>query len=240
MTAQVERDEAYVTGSEVSRRSSRILAELGVIVLGVMIALAADSWREGLLDSRVADQYQLRLREDVSESVIAIRAERERFTGARQAAWSLTSDSPAALGSSSEDPVADLITAAAMGLNREQLGSEVTYQELVASGQLALLPRAARAGVITHYNQLERLWIALSELPRINNRVTQLTGYNPIEFVAYGRSLTEADIARISRALADDDALQRELRQLHGDLVFAERLFDEVIAGAEQLVEILQ
>ena len=229
-----------MTGSASSRGRSRILAELGVIILGVMIALAADSWREGLLDSRVADQYQLRLREDVSQSLLAIADVRERFTAAREAALALTDGSATTSRSGSRDSVDDLLVAAAMGLTREELGSQVTYQELVASGHLALLPRSAREGVVAHYNDLEQLWVALRELPRVNNRVTQLTGYNPVEFVAYGRALTAGDEARISEALANDTALHQELRQLHGDLVFAERLFDEVLAGAEHLVQVLE
>ncbi|MDH3206698.1 MAG: hypothetical protein OEO79_08800 [Gemmatimonadota bacterium] len=216
------------------------MTELGVVILGVMIALAADSWREGLLDSRVASEYQMRLREDVSQSMIAIRLERERFSAARAAAMALTNDSVTAFGSSSGAHVDDLIVAGAMGLDREQLGSEVTYQELVASGQLALLSGPARSALVAHYNQMERLWVALRDLAKINVRVTQLTGYNPIEFVAYGRSLTEADRARLSEALENDTGLRRELRQLHGDLVFAERLFDEVLEGAQHLVRVLE
>lgn len=211
-----------------------------MVILGVMIALAADSWREGMLDSQVAAEYQRRLREDVSQSIIAIRLQRERFSAARAAAMVLIDDSGSAFGSNAGAYVDDLVVAAAMGLDREELGSEVTYQELVASGQLALLPGPARTGIVAHYNQLERLWIALRDLPRINIWVVQLTGYNPIEFVAYGQSLTTVDRVRLSDVLANDPELQRQLRQLHGDLVFAERLFDGVLEGAQQLTDVLE
>jgi len=140
----------------------------------------------------------------------------------------------------SADPVDRLLEAAAMGLGREELGPQATYQELVASGQLALLPRSVRSEVVSHYDRMEGLWSVLQDLPRLNDYVTRVTGYMPIEFLDHGRALTEVDRARLSEALATDEELSRTLREIHADLVFADRRFDETLDGAQTLLEALE
>ena len=42
-------------------RLGRVATELGIVVVGVIIALAADSWREGLSEKRLESQYVERL-----------------------------------------------------------------------------------------------------------------------------------------------------------------------------------
>ena len=227
-----------VTSSSTPSRTVRLVAELGVVILGVMIALAGDSWREGYLESQVAEEYEMRLAEEVSQTVTGIRSVRDRFTASRVAAGSLTG----VPGSSSRsgDPVADLLAAAAMGLDREELGPDATYQEMVATGHLTLIQGDVRRGVIAHYDRMERLWRLLQELPRLHDYVAQLTGYLPIEFLAHGQPLTERVAARLAEAIETDPALQQQLGQLHAHLIFADRLFDETLSGAQRLLNDLQ
>jgi len=215
------------------------LAELGVVILGVMIALVADSWREGVLDSQVARQYQERLRDDVSRGVGNLRKVRERFTNAQVAALSLTDGAAGDSESSPEDVAATFLVAAAIGIDREELESDVTYQELIASGQLVLLPDEVRTGVVAFYREMDRLVQALGSLPPLNSLVARTTGYNPIEFLTYGKVLQADDITRLARAFGED-AVKRELRELHAELVFYDRVFADILAQAEQLLVALE
>ncbi len=58
----------------------RALVELGIIVLGVGLALAADSWREGLADRRTEREYLQRLRLELEAGRVPIAANLARVT----------------------------------------------------------------------------------------------------------------------------------------------------------------
>ena len=70
-------------------RVRRSLAELGIVVVGVMIALAADSWREGWAESREESQYLERLREDVSSGLEVLIIERATYQSVMKACVAL-------------------------------------------------------------------------------------------------------------------------------------------------------
>jgi hypothetical protein len=85
-----------------------------------MIALAADSWREGALDSRIARQYQERLREDGEMGAVALREVRGRFTDAWVAAPALTTWGRGDSELSPQDIASELVVAGAMGVDRQE------------------------------------------------------------------------------------------------------------------------
>ena len=54
--------------------SVRLFAEFIVIILGVLIALAADTWRESRQEVADAERHLYALRDDMAESVTTLRS----------------------------------------------------------------------------------------------------------------------------------------------------------------------
>ena len=220
------------------RRARRAIAELGIVVLGVMIALFADSLREGVASARVEAQYVVRLRGDLSDGLDKLTKLRAEFAVVAESARALAESQDADTRPLPDDElIAALLAAAQMGFDPEQLGSDVTYRELVASGQLALLSSpATRQGLVAYYRESERLANGLESLPPINERVGELTGYLPTEFLNEGRALSVADRQRLIQELWSEPGISKELRLLNAELTFYDRVFAQVIAQGQQLI----
>ena len=208
-------------------RVKRAFAELGIVILGVMIALAADSWREELLEDQLELEYLSRLHADLSAGVVALQVKREEYQAVMEATWVVLG----ALESEDARPdddllVGNLVAAAAMGFDRHELASDVTYRELVTSGQLSLLSDyEVRESIVAYYRRVDRLANGLEELPAVNSFVGSLTSYLPIDFLLYGAELAAGDRSRLLKAVREDPNLSRQLRLLHAQLVFNDREF---------------
>jgi len=220
------------------RPVSRALVELSIVVLGVMIALAADSWRESVISARVEDQYVARLKGDLSDGLERLAELRGTFGSVAGAAATLAAALDEPVSPLTDDQlIATILEAAQMGFVPQQLGADVTYREMVASGQLALIGSpAVRQGLVAYYRNSERLAEALRALPRINDRVGELAGYLPTEFRTRGRNLTAADRQRLTDELWPDPEFARELRLLNAQLVFNDRVFAQVIDQGRALL----
>ena len=219
----------------------RVLAELVIVILGVMIALAADSWRQDLQEARVESEYLDRLRADVSEGLKVLSNERKRFAAATVAARTIIKGLESQARSDDDNLlVANLIAAAFTGFDREEMASDVTYSELVGSGRLNLIKNhTLRAGVIAYYRGSQRLASGLQGLPAVNDTVGSLTGYLPVEFSTFGVELTAGDRTRLLDAMRNDPELVREIRSLHSELIFYDREFEKLIAQGQQLLTLL-
>jgi hypothetical protein len=217
-------------------------AELGIVMLGVMIALAADSWREELAEDQVEFEYLGRLQSDLSAGVAILRGKREEYQAVKSAAWSVIK----ALESESGHPNNDvlvwkLIEAAAMGFDRHELASDVTYRELVTSGQLNLLTDyEVRESIVAYYRQVDRLADGLEELPELNFTIGSLTGYLPVDFLLFGVELAANDQSRLLRAARDDPQLTMQLRLLHAQLVFNDREFEGLGEQAQRALSLIE
>ena len=219
----------------------RVLAEFFIVILGVMIALAAESWRQDLLEAQVESAYLDRLREDVADGVIVLGVERMRFAGVTGAARKIVNALESEDQSDDDDLlVENFIAAALTGFDREEMASDVTYSELVATGRLNLIKNhSLREAFIAYYRGSQRLASGLHDLPRINYTVGSLTGYLPIEFSTYGAELTTGDRTRLLKAVRSDFELVKEIRLLHSELIFFDREFERLIAQGQQLLTLL-
>ena len=206
------------------------VAELAIVVVGVMIALAADSWRQDLQEARVEAEYLDRLKRDVSAGLVVLARERDRYTTVRNAA-KLVTDSLDGESAPIDDQalVDNFILAGQTGFDAEEMASDVTYNELVVSGRLNLIDdHSLRESVVAYYRGSQRLAAGLQSLPRINYVVGSLTGSLPVEFSGFGEELTSGDRARLLQALKNDPQLVRSIRQLHSELTFMHRLFEDL------------
>lgn len=128
----------------------RGLAELLVIVTGVMIALAADRWRESQRDEHRTASYVARLKADV-EADIAAFATTVEWAGAIDESCLYVLDVYRGTNPSAE--TADLFAYHLFRASWNLRGHTAsgTYQDLVSTGNLALLPVQLRPQVTDYY-----------------------------------------------------------------------------------------
>jgi len=58
-----------------------LFVEFFIVILGVIIALAADSWREEWVESREEKLYLQRLAQDLNDGIEILNRERDIFSG---------------------------------------------------------------------------------------------------------------------------------------------------------------
>ena len=220
-------------------RLRQIALELVIVFLGVAAALAADSWRESLLEARLRDQYLARLREDLSESLPILTFWRESRVDVAAAALKVADALEDGVGD--EDGLLDdVLQATAMGFNREQFGSDLTYQEMVASGSLSIIfDSEIREGVVEYYREAGWLAEVNENLPPVNGRVAELSGYVPVRLIDGTGELTPTIRQRLIRELETDPSFVRDLRSLHAQLRFHDQIFERLIPRAESLVDLI-
>jgi len=131
---------------------SRVIGEFVVIVLGVLVALAADRWAQGLDDARAGAEYLLRLEEDLvtDSTALAEASEASRAAAvAMQALWALEA------ARSTLDT--DSLRALAFGgltPGDEPSAAAATFEELKASGHLQLISQPALRREVLGYYQV--------------------------------------------------------------------------------------
>ena len=223
-------------------RIGRSLAELGIVVVGVMIALAADSWRESWVESREESQYLERLRADVSDGLAVLKNERETYRAVKAATSALMEFADDNEPSLNAAAVVDLVVEATqMGFGRNEMASDVTYREMVQSGRLNLIQNQdVRKGIVAYYRNVDLMIEALTDLPLVNEWFAQQTGNYPIDVSRNGETLSAPDRDRLITALRDDVAVIENLRSLHGQTIFNDRLFARLISQAEALLSLLE
>jgi hypothetical protein len=223
-------------------RVRKPLAELGIVVVGVMIALAADSWREGWVESREESQYLERLREDVSSGLEVLIIERATYQSVMKACVALMEFVDDDEQSMDDAAIVDhLVEATQMGFGRNEMASDVTYREMVQSGRLNLIQdQNVREGIVTYYRDVDLLIEALIEMPLVNNWFAQQTGIYPIDVSKNDAKLSPRDRGRLIAGIRDDAEVIQNLRSLHGQIIFNDRLFERLITQAEELVSLLE
>lgn len=126
----------------------RALAELVLIVSGIMIALAADEWRQGRRDSDMEGIYLAALQADLESEIAWLEANiaaRRNATG--PILDGLTSSS------SPDDETGFLLDLVRLGFFPTFLQVETTFAELESSGRLTLISDAElRRQIISYYS----------------------------------------------------------------------------------------
>ena len=226
----------------IKERLKITLAELGIVILGVAIALAADSWRENLAEDRIEANYLERLRDDISSARAVLLIERETYKSVLESAAVLTNGlAEDKLSTDNDFLVKHLISATQMGFDRNEMASDVNFQELVLSGNLNLIQNQnTRQSIVAFYRNTERLINGLEELPKVNDSFAALTGTYPIRISQNDVTLTREDRNRLLAWVRQDSGLKKQLRLLHANIRFMDRQFEEAIVQAEELLLLLQ
>ncbi len=205
-------------------------AELMVVVLGVLIAFAADGWREDLQQVQEERLYLDRLSEDLDATLNIFRFAQARLERARDATLTLIEIQEAGEGRSSVDPdslAALYIRATDIEWVPSILERGGTYRELVASGRLQLLrDRAFRVRLVLFYRQLDDLGVGLVNMydAGLRDRIASLTGYRPYRLASQtvlsvpGVGLSDENQTRLLGAMRDSPPSVADLRRMHGAL----------------------
>jgi hypothetical protein len=131
------------------------LAEFVLIVVGVFLALAAESWVSGAADRQLVDQYAADLLGDLQSDSVSIQAwvgrAEEVASALERLIGGLNETRPPIVGS---EALADLFLAQVVPLPTFEV---TTYQDLVSSGNLRLLEPQLRRSLVEYHASLEHL-----------------------------------------------------------------------------------
>lgn len=193
-------------------KSMRAASELIVIVLGVLIALAADRWMEGVRESRDEGRYLTRIAADLDLTIAELEIVLPRMERGLEAARILSYPEAASL---SPDSIVSLYVAVGhTGAGRSQLGTDVAFRELVASGGLNLLSDVSLRGELSEfYLNFEDLVTGIAEAERLDVTVAELTGSLPYRIQD---ELPEDAKARVVEAALRGPEAHRDFRNAQG------------------------
>jgi len=210
--------------------------ELLVIVLGVLIALAADRWMEGVREAADEQRYLSRIAVDLQATVDAINIHSPRMESAMRAAETLTGTDASDLPSDSI--VALYLTAGQIGIQRSQLGSDVAFRELVSTGRLNLFrDPTVRAGLAEFYLAWEGLVSSMTEYDPGVLDVGGLTGLLPYRL---DRSELSSEARARIVAAAMQPERQERLRRVHASLDHWVSRMRALVSDARELQAIVR
>jgi len=223
-------------------RVRRGLTEFVVVVLGVVVGLAADEWRQGLQDRGREGVYLEQLTEDLGSGRVRVANYQDRIMRVAAAADSLIQ------GIESGEPVVDtaaFVRLAALagqaGMNRSDITYSATYEELISSGDLALIRDAElRRAIVDHFRVAAYMVEEVEDLPLgYNAWFKSQTGHAPARF-ASGDEVPPRDMSRrLVRGLFSDPVALGALRQFRAEI--GQGAFIETgLASADALLTLLE
>jgi hypothetical protein len=228
-----------------------LAAELVVVVLGVVIAFAADGWREDLQRVEEERLYLDRLSEDLDATLNAFQRAQAMLETMRNATLELIEIQEAGEGRYSVDPdglAALYITATGPEWVPSIFERGATYRELVASGRLQLLrDRALRGRLVLFYRQLDDFTVDIVNMydAGLRDRIASLTGYRPYRLTSQtllsvpGIGLSDANQTRLLGGMRDSPPSVADLRRMHGALDNRGVVVTGLVMSLQSLLELL-
>jgi hypothetical protein len=181
----------------------------------VAVALAADSWRQGLQESETERTYLARLGSELGYGRSNLESSRDFYESAQSATDQLIDALESAEGNpANEDDLAALfVRAASIGGTGAIFIHDTVYAELVSTGRLNIIKNTELRGEIAgYYTALANAVGIWENVPQASlERFMVLTGYAPIDLANDGQ-LTKEEIRRVVTALFDDEDVIGELR----------------------------
>ena len=194
-----------------------LLGELVIVVLGVVIALAANGWFEDWREQQTERRYLDRISRDLNAGHVGLTAFLERNALSRSATARLLK-----LLCVKEPDQGDLLEnflyAAQTGGTTAELRHDVTFNELVSTGTFdTVSDPELRAGIAAYYRLVDDFFEIAEGTPRLEalGLFLSLTGFIPEEYTYRGRAFSEADKPRILGELGRNSALAKQLRVQH-------------------------
>jgi len=237
---------------------AKAAAELIIIISGVMLALAADRWREATNNNDLALSYIARLQSDLETDLRAFEETTE---------WAKAIDDSSLYVLKiykGDDPTSDSYDLFAYHIFRASWNvqgrtTSATYQDLISTGNLGLLPIQIRSEIADYYalrefyqERVERYeapgntkyWevpdIVLG--PILGPRIWEAIQGNGVDFVPMPGKLhlSDADAGRIVQALRNINNLETQLAEVRNQMAQRKILFGERMPNAARhLAEVL-
>lgn len=237
---------------------ARAATELLVIVAGVMLALAADRWREAEHEDRLALSYVARLQADIATDLRAFETTVE---------WAKAIDDSALYvldvyrGASPAQDTYDLFVYHVFRASWNVQGrmTSATYRDLISTGNLGLLPVEIRSEIADYYalrdfyqERVERYetevstgyWDVPENVlgPMLGPRIWEAIQGKGLTFVpeAGQLNLSPEDVDRMVRSLRGIEDLEKQVAEVRlqmsqRKILFGERLPDVARKLAESL-----
>jgi hypothetical protein len=222
-----------------------------VVVLGVLIAFAADGWREDLQQVQEERLYLDRLSEDLDATLTMFQFALARLDTMRNATLALIEIQERGEGSSSLDP--DSLAALYISATGPEWVPSIfergaTYRELVASGRLQLLrDREIRGRLVFFYRGLDDLGVDIVNMydAGLRDRIASLTGYRPYRLTSRpllsvpGVGLSDENKTRLLDSMRESPPSVADLRRMHGALDYQGVVVKGLAMGLQSLLELL-
>ena len=216
----------------------RVAGEFALIVVGVLVALAANNWRDARHDRETARGYETRLAAEVRDGLAHQARQRGRLEKARDASARLVGYLEDGRSPAPTDSLARLfLLSSVVGFAPGQLGSDATYRELIASGQLGLLgDPVLRRRLLTYYGALDEVRAFIDRMPPMYDQIARLTGTLPYRLLRDDPPLSTGDRTRLARELEVNRGMVPELRQAHADITMVLETMDYLKADGDSLL----
>ena len=142
------------------RRLSEVLGGFSVIVIGVFVALAADSWYQGWSESRGLEGYLDRLIVDLEADSSTFQFVLDVLDRKDQ---SLEDVAKVSLGLESPDSSFFEALSQTQSMGFQTPGTQrATYDDMIATGNLRLIQAAGlRAQLVAYYDQTDAQWLRI-------------------------------------------------------------------------------
>jgi hypothetical protein len=125
-----------------------VFIELVIVILGVFIGLQVDNWNQARADARLGHDYARRLTRDLTENLAGVRAQSAYY----QAVLDSVRRTDALLNSADPDPRELVVNAYRASEITYIAPVRATWDQIVSSGHLGLLPkRAVESGLSRYY-----------------------------------------------------------------------------------------
>lgn len=206
-----------------------VIIELAIVILGVFIGMQVTNWNQARVDARLGHDYARRLTRDLAENLAGVRAQSTYY----QDVLDSVRRTDALLDSPAPDPRELIVNAYRASEITYIAPVRATWDQIVSSGHLGLLPRAAvdsglsryyafdvarsvyDMGVVSDYRKLVRGIIPLgmqsamrAGCSDVRNRRGNIMGFaRHCQFKA-----DPAALARVAGVLRSDPAVAADLR----------------------------
>lgn len=235
---------------------SGVFIELVIVVVGVFIGLQVNNWNQARADARLGQDYVQRLTHDLQENLTGLRAEIAYYSAVLES----VQRTDELLKATDPDPRALVVNAYRATEINYNAPVRATWDQIVSSGHLGLLPAGAvesglsqyyafdsaqdvyRVGLNSDYRQTVRRIIPITMqiamragCSDVRNKLGNITGFaKDCDF-----DVSPADLKDVAVALRSDPAVLADLRYQYSFAVSAKLNLGGVEANVEEALAAL-
>lgn len=214
--------------------------ELGIVFLGVLVALLVDGWNESRIERGIERDYILRISEDVRDDRRELAALASALDAKRLAIRKLLSGPAEVESLSDRQLIATLVQASAAGFGVLR-GNSTTFEDLRSTGNLGLISDPGlRAQVVSYYESWRfnaaRVDARRSTLPAAIYALLPSGAYSPDVFFDAPSDSVPSDFSR--SAVLTFLGGERARSSLRGEANYA-RFFRSVVRDLDEQAQAL-